>query len=345
MHTRRGFTLIELLVVIAIIAILSVVVILTLNPADLLRQSRDTNRLSDLATINTALGLFQTDINASALGTASTTYLSIPDPSATSSAGDQCQGLGFPALPTGSSYHCASSSTYRNTDGMGWIPANFKLISSGNPFATLPVDPTNTTSGNFYYAYTPGATTWELDTQMEASKNTGTNSVSSNDGGNAKKMYELGTNLTLTPTVIDLRRNLKFVNYGSAVYANVAEAYCSATYGPKYHLYVPRNSADIPQSYVLSGSSSAYFTIMGIYPKVVGNTCVNIPVNYGTCSGWRATDDGDFYTTGLTSLTEPNGDNCATGSMGYVLSGGVVASYNDLSCPGYNATNFICADD
>ena len=38
--------MIELLVVIAIIAIVSVVVLLVLNPAQLLMQSRDSNRVS-----------------------------------------------------------------------------------------------------------------------------------------------------------------------------------------------------------------------------------------------------------------------------------------------------------
>ena len=47
---KKGFTLIELLIVIAIIAILAVVVVLVLNPAELLRQSRDSQRLSDIST-------------------------------------------------------------------------------------------------------------------------------------------------------------------------------------------------------------------------------------------------------------------------------------------------------
>ncbi len=61
MHPRRGFTLIELLVVIAIIAILAVVVVLTLNPAQLLAQSRDANRVSDLATLQSAISLYTVD--------------------------------------------------------------------------------------------------------------------------------------------------------------------------------------------------------------------------------------------------------------------------------------------
>ncbi|MBI2888821.1 MAG: prepilin-type N-terminal cleavage/methylation domain-containing protein, partial [Candidatus Liptonbacteria bacterium] len=48
---EKGFTLIELLVVIAIVAILAVVLILTLNPAQILAQSRDSTRISDLNTV------------------------------------------------------------------------------------------------------------------------------------------------------------------------------------------------------------------------------------------------------------------------------------------------------
>src|ERR1700722_17041719 len=119
--SKEAFTLIELLIVIAIIAILSVVVILVLNPASLPQQSRDANRLSDMETLNTALGVYSEDVGNS-FGSASTTYIGIADPTATSTAGDQCQGLGLPSLPTGLSYHCPASSTLRNTNGPGWLP-------------------------------------------------------------------------------------------------------------------------------------------------------------------------------------------------------------------------------
>src|ERR1700748_1826186 len=113
----RGFTLIELLVVIAIIAVLSVVVILVLNPAQLLQQARDSNRLSDMSTLNTALGIYVVQ-SGSSLGMPNTVYVSIPDPAASSTAvGDHCEGLGLPILPGGYSYHCAATSTYRATDG------------------------------------------------------------------------------------------------------------------------------------------------------------------------------------------------------------------------------------
>ena len=59
---------------------LSVVVILTLNPAELLRQSRDANRLSDLTTMNSAINLYNTDQSGTptySLGTPSTTSAAI----------------------------------------------------------------------------------------------------------------------------------------------------------------------------------------------------------------------------------------------------------------------------
>jgi prepilin-type N-terminal cleavage/methylation domain-containing protein len=200
--SRASFTLIELLVVIAIVAILSVVVIISLNPTELLRQARDSNRLSDLNNINTALNLYQTDVSSGSLGTASTTYLSIPDPAATSTLGSQCQGLGLTtsSLPSGWSYHCAASSTYRKADGFGWLPVDFTQISFKTPLATLPIDPVNTTSSGNYYTYTPGGS-WELTASLEAAKNKlgGASDKTSTDGGSATGLYEIGTNLTLLP--------------------------------------------------------------------------------------------------------------------------------------------------
>ena len=61
MEHRSGFTLIELLVVIAILAVLAVVVVLTLNPFALLQESRDANRLSDMATLNSAINISLAD--------------------------------------------------------------------------------------------------------------------------------------------------------------------------------------------------------------------------------------------------------------------------------------------
>ena len=165
-RTRAGFTLIELLIVIAIIAILSVVVILALNPAELLRQARDSNRLSDMDTLNRALNLFVTDSLSGSLGSTALTYLSLSDPSATSTAGTDCSNLGF---STGY-FHCAASSTLKKTDGTGWLPVNFSSISLGSPLSHLPVDPVNTSSTHLFYSYFPGSSAFKLASVPESSK-------------------------------------------------------------------------------------------------------------------------------------------------------------------------------
>jgi len=122
--SRSAFTLIELLVVIAIIGILAIVVVMTLNPAELLRQSRDANRLSDLATLNSALSLYQTDQNGASgfsLGNASSVYLSLPDASST------CTNLGLPTSSGSFNYACATAASSRNINNSGWIPVNLSL--------------------------------------------------------------------------------------------------------------------------------------------------------------------------------------------------------------------------
>jgi len=197
---NSAFTLIELLVVIAVIAILSIVVVLVLNPAELLRQSRDSNRLSDMASINSALGIYFAEGGAP-FGTANTVYVSIPDPTATSTAGDQCQGLGLPALPAIYSYHCAASSTYRAANGTGWIPINFLSLSGGSPIATLPQDPINASSSCLYYTYTTNGTQYEVTSAMESQKYGfgGSKDVISTDGGPLATVYEKGSQFGLEP--------------------------------------------------------------------------------------------------------------------------------------------------
>ena len=84
---RKAFTLIELLVVIAIIAILSIVVVLTLNPSDMLRSARDSTRLSDMATLQSAINVWIADVSTGGgslnFGSSTLTYLSLVDPTAT----------------------------------------------------------------------------------------------------------------------------------------------------------------------------------------------------------------------------------------------------------------------
>jgi prepilin-type N-terminal cleavage/methylation domain-containing protein len=183
---QRGFTLIELLVVIAIIAVLAVVVILALNPAELLKQARDSNRISDMATLNSAVSLYLAD-GQSFTGWSSTTCRS--DSSAGISTG--CGGRFSVAATT-------ATSSSRAVDGTGWIPLNFTLISSGSPIGQLPTDPVR--DGTFYYAFAASTTTsvFEANANMESTRyaNGGSSNVESTDGGSDPNIYEVGTKLS-----------------------------------------------------------------------------------------------------------------------------------------------------
>ena len=61
---KKGFTLIELLIVIGILAVLATVTVLVLNPAELFRQARDSQRLADLGAVRGALGLYVTTVSS-----------------------------------------------------------------------------------------------------------------------------------------------------------------------------------------------------------------------------------------------------------------------------------------
>jgi len=184
-----SFTLIELLVVIALLSALSVGVILVINPAELIKQSRDATRLSDLQNINKSLGLLLVDCPQCSFGSSSVVYVSIPDTSPT------CANLGLPSLPSGWSYSCSSPSNYSKIDGTGWIPVDFTKFSSGSPLSKLPVDPINTTSTGEYYTYVTGGS-WELDAFFESNKYKN-NSLT--DGGDSDNAIEVGSHLTLAP--------------------------------------------------------------------------------------------------------------------------------------------------
>lgn len=196
---RKGFTLIELLIVIGIIAILAAAVVLTLNPAELLRQSRDSTRISDLATLKSALALYLADVTSPDLGSSVNCY--VHDGTAT----ENC----VPRFGTVPSIPVNVADPDRLVNGGGWIPVNFETISSGAPLAALPVDPVN--NATYFYAYRPGntatpatacsgtgsggCTVYELSADMESTKfaSGGGSDVEGTDGGNSTTIYEAGT--------------------------------------------------------------------------------------------------------------------------------------------------------
>ncbi|MFA6495055.1 MAG: type II secretion system protein, partial [Candidatus Paceibacterota bacterium] len=56
----KSFTLIELLIVIGILAVLVAAIVITLNPAQLLAQARDSKRQQDLSALTQALNTITT---------------------------------------------------------------------------------------------------------------------------------------------------------------------------------------------------------------------------------------------------------------------------------------------
>lgn len=198
---QKGFTLIELLVVIAIIAVLSVVVILTLNPAELLRQARDSNRISDLATMKSAVSLFEADVTTSsvtAIGTWGKLYTASALATTTTSTytivGNGGINWGFATTSVNTGLFQSAS---RAIDGTGWMPVPFNLISSGSPIGNEPVDPSN--DGVDYYIYVASSTVFKFGAKIESVKYgpTGGSNVVSTDGGNSSTTFEAGTNLAL----------------------------------------------------------------------------------------------------------------------------------------------------
>ena len=169
----RGFTLVELLVVLGIFAVVGTAIVLVLNPAELLKQSRDANRVSSLATLRKAIGLFQANNSApSALGIPNTIYVSLPD------SDPACSNLhlGPAAFP----YRCANNGDLLKTDGTGWLPIDFAAVPSAS-ISSLPRDPLNQhdpedTHNDFFYMYaTDGLGHYEINAKTESAKYNGGN--------------------------------------------------------------------------------------------------------------------------------------------------------------------------
>jgi hypothetical protein len=71
---------------------------------------------------------------------------------------------------SGQAWQCSSSSTYRNVNNTGWIPATFSNISAGSPIGSLPVDPINQTSSGLFYAYNTNRFQFEVTADLESQK-------------------------------------------------------------------------------------------------------------------------------------------------------------------------------
>lgn len=178
--SKKGFTLIELLIVIGILAILATAVILILNPVQLFAQARDSQRLSDLATMKSALAFYLSTTGGSLSG-AGTCYVYEPAGATIADCGGRHTAGGF------------SKSAILLADGTGWMPVNFGDIPGGSPLSVLPRDP-RASLGKFY-SYVPGlGGTFEMNADMESTRyqSGGNDDVESVDGGDKPDIYEVG---------------------------------------------------------------------------------------------------------------------------------------------------------
>lgn len=169
LKSREGFTLIELLVVIAIIGILAAVVVLAINPVEMMRKGRDSNRESDMATLSKALDIYIVDSQL-------TGAAGIPgDNGQTSNTSDCCNGgAGNCTDPT-------------DADTGGWLEGY--AVGCGFDISTyisqIPTDPIDDDTNHYTYYNNTTTDKYCLRAVYESTAN-GTN-------------YDIGSDIDLCP--------------------------------------------------------------------------------------------------------------------------------------------------
>lgn len=170
--TARGFTLVELLVVIAIIAILAAVVVLIINPLELMKRSRDAARLTDLANLQQAINVAVQE------STQSSQYL------ACNGVVGDCSGN--------------SATDGRLTNGTGgWVKVNLGSQKSVS-VPTLPVDPINSAGAvgtGYHYKYCGNGEKWMIETVLESDQQKGKMTT---DGGPSDTLYEVASDMSIS---------------------------------------------------------------------------------------------------------------------------------------------------
>lgn len=196
---QKGFTLIELIIVITILVVLGIVVVVLIDPAEILAQSRDSQRISDLASIKGATQLVM------ASGATSTVACATPPLVANTTA----IWISVSSDKGGSAYASTTAATSTLVDGTGWIKTNYASSTTGRALSNLPLDPTNAIAGGLYYrwgcTYVGSIYEYEVDATLESAKykvGSATDDKSAKDGGNSTTRYEVGNNLNVLPATI-----------------------------------------------------------------------------------------------------------------------------------------------
>lgn len=154
-----GFTLVELLIVIVVIAVLSGVILGVLNTGGIRQKARDSQRVSDLKKIQSALELYFADMRAYPTGsgwTNASTSLSTLAPNYIST-------LPTDPAPAGSSSTPCNGTTYRYfyiSNGTGsayYMAANMEVATDAAPSSCVAASGSGSRYPNFSCAGTPAA--------------------------------------------------------------------------------------------------------------------------------------------------------------------------------------------
>lgn len=227
MNTAKGFTLTELLITVGVIAMIGGGTALAFDPAEIMRQTRDEQRMADLNIMKSAITQYLKQIPKANLtyepsgygfhdvcfnGTSFAQILySAPHANVGCAWGvdDVLEGTDANGKFNGN-FYCRYDSSGSNINGTGWVPVNFTLIPGGSPIKSLPVDPINNigefvspNSKDYAYRYSCQgvsadskqlANIFEFNAVLESKKN---KSLMARDGGDNPHYYEVGTSLRL----------------------------------------------------------------------------------------------------------------------------------------------------
>ena len=170
------------------------VVVIAINPAEILKRARDTKRINDLSNLHELIQLANSEgLLNSTICNGTNIYISLPSNIDLSNINN---------LPSGFSWVQVSEDNLRKSDSTGWIPINVSDIS-GFSMPTLPVDPQNTLNDNLYYTFYCNPQQEYILTSYMESKTFGPKgnetSKTNKDGGPDPYLYEVGSNLFISP--------------------------------------------------------------------------------------------------------------------------------------------------
>ncbi|GIW65695.1 MAG: hypothetical protein KatS3mg094_214 [Candidatus Parcubacteria bacterium] len=201
---KKGFTLIELIAVLSALGIISTFVINLIKPLDIIKCSRDTQRINDLNSLNSAIAHYFSETNNPDLDgpyfsnsgfdeSSSSIFISIPKDKESTSTSFSFEGKNWLIIQPSST---ALSSLI---NGQGWLPINFLSLSK-KAINLLPVDPINSFNKNYFYSYAfkKSAKSYELNAKFECPKFI---EIAKSDGGDSES-FEVGTDLNIIPPVI-----------------------------------------------------------------------------------------------------------------------------------------------